>query len=245
MAPLWILRRRQWRIAAGLAIGTAALLVLSFIAGGRNWPANYLRFLTDPANNPYPGVMPNLHGMMAHLRGSTLLEPGAAGMVATLVWLASRDSAIGIAAALVGGILTAPHAYMHDCALLIPAILIVLPRAELNLTRYLGWFLLTPVPYVLLLVQIAFPLRAALLIFVTVLAWEGTRACGDSALFHGRGARHHHPPRFPASVGLAPENVQVLVRGVLQDPPRPFVRDSERVSSALVREIAGNRDFLG
>jgi hypothetical protein len=177
MLPLWIIGKKQWRFASGAAAGGGILLALSFLAGGLDWPARYYRFLKEPANNPYPDVMPNLHGLFANQAHGSLLEIGGIAAIAAAVWITVRHAnpEYEIAAVLAGGVLAAPHAYMADCALLIPAALVVLAETESAWTRAWAVFLLLPVPYVCLLLGVAWPIRGALVIFVLTLAWEAWR----------------------------------------------------------------------
>jgi hypothetical protein len=127
MLPVWIVNKRRWRFASGLLAGGGALLALSFISQGFAWPAHYYRFMTDAANDYSPGtdVMPNLRGLFAGLMSDRTPEIVGTIAIAAAIWFASLRSSIGFAASLVGGILAAPHDYMHDCTLLIPAMLII------------------------------------------------------------------------------------------------------------------------
>lgn len=174
MFPLWILRKRQWHFVSGMAAGGAVLLALSFVSGGLDWPVRYYRFVKDPANNPYTNVMPNLHGLVAKWGHHNLLEMIGVIAIAAAVWIAVRNAnpEFGIAAALVGGILSAPHDYMADCVVLIPAILIVLSNPASLWTRVCGMLLLLPFPYLLLLLGIALPAQMVLALFLFLMAWE-------------------------------------------------------------------------
>src|ERR1051326_8567628 len=48
LAPLVLLRYRRWRAAGGAALGCGILLLISFVAAGPNWPAEYWKVLRDP-----------------------------------------------------------------------------------------------------------------------------------------------------------------------------------------------------
>lgn len=143
LLPMWLAVNRLWRVAGGLAIGGAVLIAASFIAGGIDWPQHYFALLCEPSNNPYPDLMPNVHSVFA----------GA--LVALIAVLAMRklDALSGLAVVIMGGILTAPHDYMADCALIVPAVLLLVEREQALVMRALLLFLLTPVAYAALMVH--------------------------------------------------------------------------------------------
>jgi len=177
MIPVWICARKRWRFASGLLAGCIALAALSFAIGGWNWPLRYYALLREPANNPYREVMPNLHALLAGLPHANAFAIAGAGAVAVAVWVASRGwrREWGLAAALAGGIVVAPHAFMADCALLIPAALLLIKSATDRWTAYLGLYLLTPIPWVLLVTGNGFTTRLAICAFVLSLGWQGWR----------------------------------------------------------------------
>jgi hypothetical protein len=82
---------------------------------------------------------------------------------------------------------------MADCALLIPAVLIILANTSHRWMRTLGFFLLTPFPYVLLMVGAAFELQALVLAFLLAIVWEngigGAGRIRDTRLKHADAAR--------------------------------------------------------
>jgi hypothetical protein len=174
LLPAWIVANKAWRFASGVIAGGAILIFLSFIANGRDWPLRYYGLLSNPTNNPYASVMPNIHGMVIGWPHHKIVEAAGIALVLTLVWFASRrrNAECGLATVLAGGILATPHAYMADCALLIPAVLIVLANTSRSWTRTCGVFLLTPFPYVLLMVGVAFELQLLLLVLLLAIVWE-------------------------------------------------------------------------
>jgi hypothetical protein len=163
LIPVWICARRQWRFGRGLTAGCAVLGVACFVAGGWEWPLRYLALVREPANNPYGELMPSLHSLFAGLPFAGALEVGGICVLAVGVWAASRRSGgeCGLAAALAGGILAAPHAYMADGALLIPALMLLMKRADFGV-RSLRFYLLTPVPWALLMIGLGTPVRVGL-----------------------------------------------------------------------------------
>jgi Glycosyltransferase family 87 len=213
MIPVWICARRQWRFASGILAGSAALFALSFAAGGWDWPLRYYALLREPSNNPYGGLMPNLHALFAGLPHAGAWEIAGLAVLGIAVWITSRKRADwGLAGALAGGILAAPHVYMADCALLIPAVLLVLrSRPPLrnkiySWTRLLGFYLLTPLPWILLMNGTGFPARIAILAFVLSIGRQArkSRHIESLAVTQVRPPqRHLRPPPVAASPGYS------------------------------------------
>jgi hypothetical protein len=142
LLPVLIIGQKRWRFLGGLASGGTALFLLSFAAGGRHWLTKYAAFLANPIGNPWPHAMPNLHGLIS----TEIWQAAGITLVALLAWVAVRGGfEYGLAVVLTGGILLAPHAYLSDCALAIPALLITLPMAGAAWQRGLHWLLLSPV----------------------------------------------------------------------------------------------------
>jgi hypothetical protein len=123
LIPLWIVRRREWRFAAGGAIVGAGLLAASFIVGGWNWMAGYFAVATHPRSNPRPWDMFNLRGVVLEWPNAVVWEMAGAALVAVACWIAVRRASDleSLAIALTGGILAGHHSYLYDVALLIPA----------------------------------------------------------------------------------------------------------------------------
>lgn len=135
----------RWRFFRGFAAGAAGLAAISFAAGGRDWPRQYAAGLGQKALHPRTEIMPNLHGtfeLWPHA-GAWELAAGllVAATVITLIWRA--DFGRGLAGVLIGGLLVSHHAYLQDCVLLLPALLIELPSAR-GWGRTLAVWLLTP-----------------------------------------------------------------------------------------------------
>jgi hypothetical protein len=90
--------------------------------------------------------MPNVHGLVAGLPHSSVWEIAGMLAVAFLTWIACRKGGFeyGLAAVLAGGVLVAPHAYIQDAAMAIPAVLITFPLAATAPRRYVHLFLASP-----------------------------------------------------------------------------------------------------
>ncbi len=156
LLPLWILRQKLWRFAAGLAAGGAVLLAISFAAAGRGWPLAYYHLLAGQSRaiHPRAAYMPNLHGLFSGWVGSRPLEWLFVALVVAAVWIAVRHTSFqyGLAAVLAGGLLVSYHAYLDDCVLLLPAALAVRSSSSFLPLRFFSLVLLIPVTYLLNLV---------------------------------------------------------------------------------------------
>jgi hypothetical protein len=152
LLPLWMVANRLWHLASGFAVGVSLFLTACFLAGGHDWPRQYIALFRNPGANPYLELMPNLHGQFHNLLSFEVIGAVA---VAVIVWFAIRNlnRVAGLAPVLIGGVLIAPHAYMADCALFVIALLILLSNALGPVPKALCLFLLTPVPYAALMLH--------------------------------------------------------------------------------------------
>jgi hypothetical protein len=107
----------------------------------------------------------------------SILELGGAVLVAMMTWIVIRRAPLdwGFAAMLTGGLLAGRHAYLADCAFLIPACLIVLWGTTYRWVRWLSVVLLLPFCYVPLLFNNAIAIRLALLLLIGAMFWESLR----------------------------------------------------------------------
>jgi hypothetical protein len=172
LLPLLIVGQRRWHFLKGLAMGGAVLTVLSFPPGGWDWPVRYLRLLLNPIGNPWPTHMPSIHGISSSLPYSSVFEMLGTIAVVLLTWRAVRkgDFEYGLAAVLVGGILVAPHVFLSDCAMAVPALLITMPLADEPWRRKFHYFLLVPVCYLCALLGPAWVTGAALILYLVSIA---------------------------------------------------------------------------
>ncbi len=147
--PLLIVGKRKWRLAAGAFAGAACLTAISFVVAGWEWPRQYAAVIFDPRGSPNLAGMPNLHGLMFNLHGFGVPEYLISLAVIGMVWWVIRHRPFGIAAAatLLGSLLLSQHSYLQDCAILIPALLILVRPACGRLVRFGALVLLLPLPY--------------------------------------------------------------------------------------------------
>jgi len=181
LVPVWILARRLWSFAGGLAVGGAGLALLSLAATGPGGFAAFLRTATSPMVNPGLAVMPNLNGLFEGNRG---LELAGALAVAALVWLAARrgSHAWALGAMLVGSLLTSHHAYIADCALLLPALLAMASETERAWQRNLALFLMAPIVYMGMLAGPVILVTRIALIALCVSFAAAPRGYGEAAV---------------------------------------------------------------
>jgi hypothetical protein len=131
LVPLWIVARRLWAYGIGAITGALALTAVSFAAAGRDWPWRYsdlLRVHDRMARSPEK--MPNLSGLFEGAPLAAIWVGLFSIAVIAAAWYAMRrmplDQAFAIA--LCGGLLITPHAYLYDCVLLVPVLLILADR---------------------------------------------------------------------------------------------------------------------
>ena len=131
--------------------GVTSLIAISFLVEGWNWPRDYLASVFNPLVSPGLASMPNVHGLISNFQGPQVLEYILSFFVIGMVWQVIRNRSFGVAAAvtLVGSLLLSQHAYLIDCAILIPALLTLIRRNNGRLVRYCALLLLLPLPYVI------------------------------------------------------------------------------------------------
>lgn len=144
LVPLALIAHRRWRIVSSAALGTVGLLILGTAAAGRDWPERLWLVIKTAtgAARVYAMPPPNLFqfGVNAVTIACAVALAAAFGVIA---WR-TRSLEAGIAAAVVGSFLIAPHTAIYD----LPLLLVALPA--LPLTSYATWMryaLLTPLPY--------------------------------------------------------------------------------------------------
>ena len=175
LAPVLLLAQRRWDIGKGFLAGGGVLLVLSFLGGGWTWPASYLGTLLDGRVHPETEKMPNLHGLEMPMP----VELAVCALIAATAWFAMRRLPfdVGLATALTGGLLLSYHCYMMDTVILVPALMIVLLRAETDWLRLTSVIFLSPLPPILLLTgpPKSYFMHAGLLVLLSALLYRGLR----------------------------------------------------------------------
>lgn len=170
LLPLLLLAQKRWRVLQGFFAGAAVLLALSFLAGGSNWPAEYFHTLTDGRVHPSITHMPNLHGLFS----DPPLEMALSLVILGAAWWAMQRTnfLLGLAVALTGGILLSYHAFLADCVLLTPVVLILFAQTHVAWLRLLGVLLVSPLLSLMLLSPrpYSYAMQAALLLFFFGLA---------------------------------------------------------------------------
>ena len=162
--PIFVIARRQWAFGAGVALGGLILAALSVLGAGLHWLPLFLQAATQAATNPGTELMPNLKGLFG---GHLALEGAASCALFLLLWFVGRSSELSwsFAALLATGLLTSHHAYVEDCAILIPALLIAFDESSRVWQRLLALCLLTPFAYVWLFLTDGLITRLLLLFF--------------------------------------------------------------------------------
>ncbi len=176
LLPVALLMRREWRMTFGLAGGGVALLGISFAIAGQGWVREYLALISNPGVISEPGGKPNLHGLVAGWPHAGAWEVFLSVLVVIATVFAARRWGFEIAfsAALLGSFLLSNHAYVHDCAVLIPGLVEIISRRQpaRPAARWLAIALITPLPYFLppLLIPIREGVAPAILIAATLAA---------------------------------------------------------------------------
>lgn len=128
LIPVFIVARRLWRFGAGLAAGGAVLFIVSCIAGGWNWLAEYLALLE--VNERAVGAqqhMLSVYGLFYGLPNSTVWTIVGSLAVVLGTWYAVRHTVLELAFALTlfGGMLVSLHSFGYDLTFLLPVFLVL------------------------------------------------------------------------------------------------------------------------
>jgi hypothetical protein len=184
--PLLVVKHQSPRFRAGFGLVVLVLIALSFLVAGIDWPGKYIQLILLPEVSPHASQMPNLRGLIQHAPFFPYVAAVMASAVLLLDWMVVKSTCTleyKMAATLVSSILLSPHAYVYDCAVLIPFLVAVAYQTSRTGLRYISILLLTPALYALLsLPGCYFIPSAALLLFLIVLAIDATRKEGSPAL---------------------------------------------------------------
>ncbi len=153
LVPVLMLAQRRWGMLRGLAAGGTVLILISFAVSGWSWPMEYIATLADGRVHPEPSKMPNLHGLLREVPMSFALQMLLPGAIVVSTWYAARRASFlhGLALALSGGLLISYHAYLSDCALLLPAAMIIYAQIKNRWMQVFSAILLTPFLYLFIL----------------------------------------------------------------------------------------------
>ncbi len=132
--PVVLIACRLWRTTLGMIAGGSALLAVSFMTAGWNWPVQLYRAWMNPS------VHPSLSGsLLAGLRAIGLNGAAFVAVAATIavisgaiVWICAKrlEFPAAMGAALAAGTLTAYHVYLQDYLLWLPLLSLVLTWAS-------------------------------------------------------------------------------------------------------------------
>ncbi|HEY1241849.1 MAG TPA: glycosyltransferase family 87 protein [Bryobacteraceae bacterium] len=190
LVPIWLIATRKWKTIGGGLGGGIAILAVSFAVEGIDWPKRFLAAAPGLADAPLK--MPNMRGLLALVGSGMRLEVALALLLAGAVWYLSRhvDLTTAAALALAGGLAVSHHAYTYDAVLLLPLLLVTWERDGRAWLRLWTLLLFTPIPYLLLLAEKAWPAQLALMGYILVLL-------GAEVYRVGRGSQAGEPTEAP------------------------------------------------
>lgn len=179
LVPLVLWQFRNRRPGYGFLVGSAVLLTASFVLSGPTWPSTYWDTVVRGRIHPGMSRAPNLYGLADVLQVGEFGQWAIFLSVVAAVWLsAQRGFEPALACAVAASIFVAPHVFIQDAVLLLPAALVVLATPSNRITHGLALFLLMPVHYLL---QVALPFPWKMLFALNVLglvysiAWDSLR----------------------------------------------------------------------
>ncbi len=152
--PLLLIFKRYWRMLGGAALGVAAMVLISVVFAGPDSLRQYVGVLLDPRINFSATIMPNLHGLVAVLKGGVPLEITLIAVVlGALAWSMrqTQNFEFLLAASLVCGLLTSYHSGAADDIVLLAVFVAVIQTCTAHGVRIVSALILTPVPYFLIL----------------------------------------------------------------------------------------------
>jgi hypothetical protein len=144
LVPLALAAHRRWRIVLGAVLGSLVLSILGMAAAGPEWPRRWLTILTTVGEQSGPDVATRPSVFQFGMNEATVgIAVALAVAFGVLVWR-SRELEAGVAIAVIGSILIAPHTHIYD----LPLLLVALPALPLpGHAHWLRIALLTPIPY--------------------------------------------------------------------------------------------------
>jgi alpha-1,2-mannosyltransferase len=150
--PVLLLVQRRWRMFAGFCAMAATSAALSIALVGLEGSREYVSMLTRKDLQmlaPGPELMVNIAGLLLNLGiSSKLVElPMIAAVVVMAVLGARRAPWRLYPAAAASVLLSVPHTYAYDTALLLPGLWAVVFRSKSKASRVIAVALCTPLPY--------------------------------------------------------------------------------------------------
>ncbi len=173
--PVLLVAQRKWRAFAAATTFVLAVLAVSTAMEGPEWPGRLISMLRLPVSDPGPERMPILRGIALWLPAHATLEALFAAGVLVLLWrvlVLHREAATSGAVAMAAGLILGRHGYIHDAALLIPLVVLLIDRPAPSWLKLWAVVAASPFPYLLLLTP--WPPMGQLLLVgftVTALGW--------------------------------------------------------------------------
>jgi hypothetical protein len=180
--PIAVLGARRWRFLGGSSTGILALLGISCLAAGPDWPAKYGRLLSGSDLHASSLVYPNAAGILKSLSASPywLFPLGAVAALVVLSLARKVSFSQSLGTALLAGVLMAPHCFLQDLSLLVPVFLKMFETATREFTKLTSFLLLTPLLYLMELALPA-PLASLLPVSLGLLFWRSVFDSHDGA----------------------------------------------------------------
>jgi hypothetical protein len=194
LVPLVLLIHRRWRVLGGGALGGGVLVAVSFLSDGWDWPSRYLALLSNPVLHPGPDHMPTLRGLIFAATGGEskilllLLSSLVVLVLLSIAWESSME--VGLAFALVGGLLIGYHAYLPDCMILLMTFVLVLEHSRFVPLR--GAVALTITPPVLFCLMLGSPWNAVVPISLLITMALAAIHCRTKKAFLQQLSTHLH-----------------------------------------------------
>lgn len=176
MIPVALILHRRWAFLRGGLVGGAALLVLSAVADGFDWPKRFLGVVGNPELHPGPDHMITFRNLAWFLTGAEnrpLEFALSAVVVGAFVYAALRirDFQVVFGLALVTGMVVCHHAYSQDLMMLL---LVVALFATSTASRWLrGLAMATALPPAVFLLFHGFPFSIAVPLLLTSIVLAG------------------------------------------------------------------------
>ena len=144
LVPVALVAQRRWRLLVSAVAGTLGLLAISTAVAGLDWTSRWIAIVKLLGQDSGLDVPRRASLFQLGVNGATITAAALLAVALCVAIWRARTLERGIAAAILGSILIAPHASLYD----LPLLLIALP--VLPLGRYSRWLrilLLTPLPY--------------------------------------------------------------------------------------------------